>query len=345
MLVYLQSTIALILGVISLITDIKHKKIYNKNIIIALIISTICYICLYKRIEVEFILNFTVNLIITAIISFLFYYLKIWAAGDAKLFLSIVYMIPFEIYEVDKLNIFPALNLLIIIFSIAFIYIFFETIFLWIKDKEKFEMLSIKKITKIDIIDFTIQYFLGYFTILFINNILNKYFLEFETNNGGLILLCNMLILIFEFRILKSEKSKIITLAIMMILNITYLFIYGIEISSINLKMLLLVLLILIFRRISEKYNYEEIRIDELKPRMILSYTTIIRFYGSKVKGLPKSTTENTDSRITEDEVESIKRWSKTSRGSQTITIVRHIPFAPFILTGELVFFILKLYL
>ena len=47
---------------------------------------------------------------------------------------------------------------------------------------------------------------------------------------------------------------------------------------------------------------------------------------------------------LTEEEVESIKRWSKTKKGKETIVIVRHMPFAPFMLVGELLFFIFRLY-
>ena len=116
MLPYIQSIIAIILGIVSSITDLKNKKIYNKNIIIALIISAINYAICFKQIEINYILNFIINLIITIVISFIFYYFKIWAAGDAKLFLAITFMIPYEIYEVETKNVFPALNLLIIIF-------------------------------------------------------------------------------------------------------------------------------------------------------------------------------------------------------------------------------------
>ena len=108
--------------------------------------------------------------------------------------------------------------------------------------------------------------------------------------------------------------------------------------------MLLIVLAIMIFRKISEEYNYEEIKIENLKERMILSYGSVLRFYGSKVKGLPQLTTENTDSRLTKEEVESIKRWSKTKKGTSEIVIVRHLPFAPFMLCGEIIFFILRIY-
>lgn len=344
MLIYIQIIIAVILGIVSSITDLKNKKIYNKCILTALLISAVSYIIFYKQIEINYILNFLINIIITAVVSFLFYYFKIWAAGDAKLFIAITFMIPFEIYEVDIKNVFPSLNLLIIIFSVAFIYVFFETIFLWIKDNQKFESLKIFSLNKNDINNFFIQYFLGYFTTMLINNISAKFFLDFRLNNQGLVLLCNMLGLIFLYRIIKTKKTSIIFITIMLICNIIYYCMFGFKIYGINLKMLLIVLIILIFRRVSEKYNYEEIKTENLKPRMILSYGSILKFYGSRVKGLPQNTTETTDSRITEEEVESIKRWSKTSKGTDTIVIVRHMPFAPFILIGEIIFFILKVY-
>ena len=83
-----------------------------------------------------------INLFISGIIAFLFFCFKIWAAGDAKLFLAIILMIPYEIYEVEKSNIFPALYLLILIFSVAFIYVVIETIYLLIKDEEKIKKIK-----------------------------------------------------------------------------------------------------------------------------------------------------------------------------------------------------------
>ena len=152
-----------------------------------------------------------------------------------------------------------------------------------------------------------------------------------------------MLVLIFTYRMIKGKKKSLIATSVFAILNFIYYVLFGLQIYSLNIKMLIIVLIILIFRTISEKYNYEEIKIIDLKPRMILSYESVIKFYTSRVKGLPKTTTETTDSRLTETEVESIKRWSKTTKGQDTIIIVRHMPFAPFIFAGEVLFFILKL--
>ncbi len=344
MLAYIQSIIAIILGCVSSITDFKNKKIYNKNIIVAVIISILVYIILCNQIEIAYIKNYLINFGISVIISFLFFNFKIWAAGDAKLFLSIVLMIPYEIYEVETNNIFPALNLLIMIFSVAFIYVAIETIYLWIKDKEKIKKIKDLKLEKIELKNFIIQYFMGYFIILFINNITFKFLNDFKINNNGLILICNMLILIFTYRVIREEKKFFITMYIFIILNIIYYIMFGIELHSVNFKILLLVLVIMLFRNVSEKYNYEEIKIINLKPRMILSFKSILKFYGSRVKGLPQQTTETTDSRLTIEEVESIKRWSKSKNGKETIEIVRHMPFAPFMLVGEILFFILKLY-
>jgi hypothetical protein len=332
------------LGIISAITDLKNKKIYNKNIALAVIISFFSYLVLYKEIEIIYIYNFLINLIISIIISFLFFNFKIWAAGDAKLFLSIIFMIPYEVYEVETTNVFPAIYLLIMIFNVAFIYVIFETIYLWIKDKEKFKKIKELKFKKSELKVFLIKYFMGYFVILFINNITSNFFTEIRISNSGLILICNMLILLFIYRIIRENKQSLIVALIFALANIIYYVIFGLEIYHINIKMFIIVLIIMLFRSVSEKYNYKKIKIEDLKPRMILSFNSILKFYTSTVKGLPRSTTETTDSRLNEEEVESIKRWSKTKKGEETIIIVRHMPFAPFMLLGEILFFILKLY-
>ena len=345
MLIYIQCLIAITLGIVSLITDVKDKKIYNKNIIIAVILSTLTYIIFWKEIEILYVKNYIINIIISVFISFIFFYFKIWSAGDANLFLAIIYMIPYKIYETNIRNIFPGLYILILIFSVGFLYVILETIYLWIKDNQKLKRIKEIKLSKKELLNFVIKYFMGYFIVLFINNMLLKFFGEFRQNNVGLILLCNMLLLLFIYRVINDKKRIILITIIFEICNIIYYILFGFEIYSINVKMVVIVIIILLFRMISEEYNYEEIEVEQLKPRMILSYGSILLFYGSKVQGLPKKTDESTDSRLSEEEVNSIKRWSKTKRGRKNIVIVRHMPFAPFILAGQLIFWIFKLYL
>ena len=70
-----------------------------------------------------------------------------------------------------------------------------------------------------------------------------------------------------------------------------------------------------------------------------MSYSTIVCFIPSTIKGLPKEkTTEDIRSRITADEAESIKRWETSKYGQSEIIIVRKIPFAIFISIGTVIY-------
>lgn len=345
MLVYLQSIIAVVLCIYTSITDIKSKKIYNKIILISFIASSCIYAILFKEVEKEYILSHCINNIVTLVISFLFYYFKIWAAGDAKLFWVISFIIPFSIYEAPKENIFPSVFLLIMVFGSAFIYVVFETIYLWVKDKEKFSNIQVMQFSRVSWTDFVIQYFTAYFMVLLINNIVNTFFGDFNRYNGALQLICNMLFITFLYRAVSKRKTYVFIMCVAVALNLVYIILFGFVVYPINVKMLFLVFILFLFRQISEKYNYQQIEVNDLKPGMILSYETIIMFYGSRVNRLPQKTTETTDSRITQDEINSIKRWSKTKNGCEKIIIVRHMPFAPFIFVGTTIYLVMKVIL
>ena len=209
MLVYLQSFVAVAIGILSTVTDFKEKKIYNKTIICGVSISLLLYIVLWNQIDMELIKSYVINLGISVLISFLFFYFKIWAAGDAKLFIAMIIMIPFELYEVDTTNVFPGIYLLIIIFSVAFIYVVIETIFLWSKDSEKFKKIKITRFDTASVKEWLEKYFMGYFITLFVNNVIFTAFPAFQEQNGALILICNMLLLIFVYRVIQSKKQTI----------------------------------------------------------------------------------------------------------------------------------------
>jgi hypothetical protein len=113
--------------------------------------------------------------------------------------------------------------------------------------------------------------------------------------------------------------------------------------NGINYKVYLLLMFVMIFRKISEKYNYIEIPTSSVKAGMILSLGTIVLFKRSKVKGLPISTTEDMRSRISEDEAKSILRWEKSKYGEANITIVKKMPFAIFIILGVVSYLIIRM--
>lgn len=343
MLVYIQMLIALSLGTFSTISDFKSQKIYNKYIVIGALMSFLTYIAFFRQIDKAYIGNFIINFIISCVVSFAFFYLKIWGAGDAKLFIAVIFMIPYELYEVRSNNYFPSMYLLICVFSVAFIYVLIETIVLFIADSEKFSNIKNKRFTKKEIINSIIDFINGCLFSMVFNRIIYLLFPNFSMQNYELIYVINIVLLVFFYRIIKINDRRKVALVVLLISGTLILIIEGINVNSIDLHILLIVSLIMIFRSISEKYNYKTIKVNDLKERMILSFDSVLPFYNSRVNGLPKYTDESTDFRLSKDEVESIKRWSKTSKGNDKITIVRHMPFAPFILIGEIVFFLLKI--
>jgi hypothetical protein len=102
------------------------------------------------------------------------------------------------------------------------------------------------------------------------------------------------------------------------------------------------VVLLMLLKRFIEGFNYKMIAISNLRAGMILSYAAVVPFELSRVQGLPHTTTEDLRSKITQDECDSIKRWAGTNKGSDTIQIVKKIPFAIFILAGFILFGILR---
>ena len=109
---------------------------------------------------------------------------------------------------------------------------------------------------------------------------------------------------------------------------------------SLNPENYIMVVVLLIFQMTIKTILYEEIKIADLKKGMILSTISSMMMQNSRVRGLPLVSTEDLKSRLTEEQVNSICRWSK-SRKIETITIVRKIPFAIFIFSGFLSYFVI----
>lgn len=335
MLVYLQCTIAIILCIISSFTDIKSKKIYNKILVIFVCLSSIIYIIFYNEIEYNFLLQF-VNVLVSILISFLFYYYNIWAAGDAKLFIILSFIIPRSIYEANILNLFPSVILLVIIFIVAYLYVIIETIILYIKKIPKVE---IKFEKNYSLYTKVYEYITIYFPIALVNNSIYRLIPEIAQYNKVLILIINMLL---GIQISNMKSNKNFLLIISLILDTIYYCIFGFEITINNLLILLVIIITMEIKNASNKYNFTEINTNDIKEGMILSIQSSMLFLNSRVKGLPKISTETTSSRLTNNEVESIKRWQKTKKGKDKLIVVKYLPFAPFILVGTLVFIFFK---
>ena len=110
------------------------------------------------------------------------------------------------------------------------------------------------------------------------------------------------------------------------------------KISLISYSLAILFILLKVF---IDEYNYQTINTAQVKKGMILSLATTIQFTNSKVQGLPKPSTEDLRSRLSEDEATAVRKWEKSKYGAETVQIVTKIPFAIFISIGTICYIIL----
>jgi len=163
----------------------------------------------------------------------------------------------------------------------------------------------------------------------------------FMENEIVLALLSFILILtVMHFPCLRSNISLMISASVSVLL--LALHIVTLSFEAFDYRSYLLVIGIQALRHIADKYNYAEIPTEDVRKGYILSMNTVVCFIGSKINGLPMAMTEDLRSRLSEEEAESVVRWKGSKQGSETVTIVKKIPFAIFIALGVLVFLILE---
>jgi len=321
------------------ITDLKNSIIENKILLASFLVGLILNAIYYGVICREYFIIFLLNFAVMTAISIVFYAMHFWAAGDSKMLIAVVFLLPAGLYYNGK-NISAAVALIIIIFSIAFIYTVIESIVIGISQKDLFNFKSIN----IDVKSMIIQYVKCSCIITLVNI---GFFLlspSFQSENKALLMILNMVIVFLTYGI--KFFNKPVPLAILIIITgVMFVTINGLRLNmDTNYYMYLFTILVLFLRLISEKYNYIDIPTCEVKKGMVLSYATVLLFLPSNVKQLPKKTTEDVRSKINEDQAESIRRWENSKYGKPTITIVRKMPFAIFITLGTVLFLSLRLF-
>lgn len=316
-------------------TDITNGIIQNKALALASGMGAIInfiYFLLYAR---DFLLIYVLNLITISIIAIALYGFHFWAAGDSKLLICVNLLFPARLYDQEISSFSPGINAVLIIFLLSFFYILVESIVLFLK-KERFYA----KASGISAIKGLILGYATSFLYLRAFSELLRYFLkEIYYNNLIVFSFTNIFLamMIYEKRIFRKWYSIIAVIA----LNL--LFINKISFQPIYMYSYLILFAMVLLRYLLSGFNYKEIPSDSVQEGMVLAYPTVALFLPSKIKYLPKTTTEDIRSRITKDEADAIKRWKDSKYGKEQILIVRKIPFAVFICLGELAYFFIRI--
>ena len=314
------------------ITDFKHGIIQNKVLattgIIGLIANTIYYIVFGR----QFLIAFILNVLVMSAISVIFYSLHIWAAGDSKLLILTIFLIPARIYYEGN-NVAATVIIMIIIFSIAYIYLIGESIYLGIKEKNLFQIRTFRADVKLMII----HYIKCTCLVTLFSFLVATVAPEFYDQNIELMMIMNMIIILSSYNLKLFDKG--IPLILLCIVTAFSCALLSQTEMHIDFRIYAFVLLVLMLRLFAEKYNYQTIPTSNVENGMVMAYSTIVNFMPSTIKGLPKEkTTEDIRSRISSEEAASIRRWENSKFGKAEITIVRKMPFAIFISIGTILY-------
>ena len=247
-----------------------------------------------------------------------------------------IFLIPARFYYKGN-HVTATAVIMILIFSLAYLYIIGESVYLAIKEKNAFT----KHMVKINGKQMLCQYIKCACMVTMFSTAVKLAAPQFYAFNKELMMIVNMVVVLLCCDIKFLDKP--LPLICLSLLTILFIFAANAARLGVNLTIYPVVLPVLLLRFFAERYNYKTIPTADAEKGMVLSYATVVSFAPSAVKGLPTQTTEDIRSRLSEEEADSIRRWATSKYGQPTITIVRKIPFAIFISGGTAVYTLIRM--
>lgn len=312
-------------------TDLKYGKISNKIVIgLGSILAIINVINVILSDECS---GYLINLSVVVIIAIALYAWHVWAGGDCKLMFMIAFATPASIYwEINSLK-YTFWIVYAFVFSFGFIYVAFENILLAVKNKSIIDKQEIVRELK----QGTIRYIR---VVIYLAAIGHVYVICIYPHIHIPVIIYTAICIAFVLvsNKIKTLNSRWLVIIIAMADVIVSILTGNITIST-TWYTYVIILLLMILRSVSNKFNYEDIETSNVKKGMILSHETSVILQASRVKGLPCISDETLKSRLTENEAAAIKRWKDSKYGQEHIRIVRKIPFAIFITIGIVCYF------
>ncbi|MFA7101087.1 MAG: hypothetical protein WC196_04955 [Bacilli bacterium] len=320
--------------VICSISDIKEGIIRNKTLLLFAVLAVI-FDCIYYIVFVQdLFLDFLPNILIIAIISLYLFYSHSFAGGDCKMVIALALLYPARLYVpygTGIITLYFALGFAVIA---GFIYLLLDSIKALVTKKVVITKVYVKNM----IFNFLKSYVSAMGYILLIN-----FILAICSANGLDIniwfsrLLCLLVAwCIGKFPALSRKVFIISAYSLVILLSL----IFKTFQLSFNLESYLLILGLLFCQITIRSTIYENTKVENLKKGMILSKLSSALMQKSITKGLPRVSTENLKSRLSCEQVESVKIWARATHIAE-ISVVKKIPFAIFISIGFLSYLII----
>ena len=341
----LALTFVLLAGLRASWTDLHTNKVYNKDIILFLIIGFVIQTSSIIFFGTEYLLPWVIAFFFICVLAYSFYVSHIWAAGDAKLIIALFFGILSCLFPSWQDAIPYAILLPGFIFSIGFIYIFVESVIFLIHDI-RHRSISISPRIIFKTWPSQLSSWLLSYNMICLCHLAWAYVTKNISIPSWIILAFDFAFVSVYFHIVDSKtKKKVSGIAILLVRIVFTLLGLSNFSSFLPVIPLMTAVLILLLRMLISRYNYREIPTENIRVGHILAQTSMPFMMVSSVKGLPKTTDETTRSRLSQEEVDAIHRWKSSKYGQYTVWIVRHMPFAPFISVGTVVYLLFLIFM
>ena len=336
-----------ILGIVTSYTDIKHGKIRNKWIIIALAYSLVVYlsITIYLditgTIQVHYLIETLASVFLSLFVAVLFWIGNYWSAADGKLFVAFSALIPLSIYNFGYVKYFPAINILINSFFVVSIVLLFQMI-------KKGKMVHYKSALKGL---FSLRNILQIFAMIFLVHWIIK--LVFSILNVGSSLLVYLVLIMLLFPLLTRVllKNKLILyLAILSrllldrsIFNLGFIKEYGL------LTLLYFLVMIFIIRLGSEVFS-THVKIKDIKEGMVFADCIIqkggkyvVSSHDSEDSAKYEHFIEVLSEGISSDQLQKLRGAHKDNLlVFEKVRVLTHTYFAPHLFIGAILTIMVK---
>lgn len=269
-------------GAIISYKDFKIHRIKNFWIVFGLMLG---FLFLFSRQQVS---DIFINFIISIIVGFILWKTRVWAAGDAKLFILFSFLLPLNFYSASYLPYFPSFALLLNIFIVVFIFLIIKSAIFYFKnykEKEKFLKASSKKIFSSIFSNYNL--FLSIYILIFI---FSFYYHKFGSNLNMDIFTIQTLIfailIIFSNYLSEFFKNNIIKRIILLLffalllggIFLNYGLFIDIMVNS-TLTILLYMIIFVLFKELIdlyiEKNETKTINVSKLEEGMVMNEKSV----------------------------------------------------------------------
>lgn len=312
-------------------TDLQSGMIYNKVLVIFLMLAGLLDVIYYGIFVQDLLVDFLINVTVVASVSLFLFFSHSFAGGDCKMMLVISLLFPARFYwGIGNSNITFVYVIALAIFA-GYCYLLVNSLWAIITNKVNMTANYIKE----HLLNFLKSYLIAMLYISLFNQIISVIFgLGISVNIWIIRIMClGVAWCIGKYSVFR-RWFLFVPATCFLILNSILTKTLPI---SLRLDNYILVLILLFCQMTIKTTIYETVKVEELKKGMILTTFSSMMMQSSITKGLPGVSTEDLKSRLTSEEVDSIKIWAKATH-TESLTVVKKIPFAIFITIGIMLY-------